>query len=396
MKTFYKSLLPKKNTAKKFSLCIGMLLMFAMVSNATIRRVGFFGSPLAGVDYTTFSAANTASASNDTILVFPGPAVGGDITKKLVIIGTGNWLDGGSTPKGNVNLQAFTGSSTSGQVNFKTGSAGSVISGFDFNGSAIFVGANDVVIKRNRDLQVNLGYNINAGASIPNTINNLQLVENYKLGLVVSYANGFTQTNLNISNNLMAYSNLSVGNNYSGAMSNNIWVYDASLSAALSGGNTTFSSPSGVDLGNGAFLFQNNILCPFSNVSAPSNPNYFGIANGNNTVFNNNMALQTNTPPTWPAGNGNVVTPIANYNLIFEGFPAIGTRSADDRYILKAGSPALTVGAGGTPIGMFAGPSPYKLSTIPSIPTIYQLTSPQGNNPTGSTIQINVSTRGNN
>jgi len=81
---------------------------------------------------------------------------------------------------------------------------------------------------------------------------------------------------------------------------------------------------------------------------------------------------------------------------IFNAFPLIGTTSADARYQLKAGSPALTAGSGGTPIGMYTGNYPYKLSTIPSIPTIYQLSSPQGNNPPGNTMQINVSTRGNN
>ena len=108
------------------------------------------------------------------------------------------------------------------------------------------------------------------------------------------------------------------------------------------------------------------------------------------------MALQAGTAINWGVGVGNVITPIANASNVFTAFPLIGTTSADARYQLKAGSPALTVGSGSTAIGMFAGNYPYKLSTIPAIPTIYSLTSPQGNNPPGNTIQINVSTRGNN
>ncbi len=82
--------------------------------------------------------------------------------------------------------------------------------------------------------------------------------------------------------------------------------------------------------------------------------------------------------------------------MYLHALPLIGTTSADARFQLKAGSPALTVGAGSTPIGMFTGSYPYKLSGLPSIPSIYQLSSPQGNNPPGSTIQINLSTKGNN
>ena len=160
------------------------------------------------------------------------------------------------------------------------------------------------------------------------------------------------------------------------------------------GGAGTYSSGNGIELGGGAYLVQNNIFLSY--YATASNYNYFVFTNGGNSIFNYNLGLQSTTPINWGTGVGNVITPLGNAANIFTAFPVIGTTSADARYQLKAGSPALTVGNGGTPIGMFTGSYPYKLSNIPTIPTIYALTSPQGNNPTGSTIQINVSTRGNN
>jgi hypothetical protein len=203
---------------------------------------------------------------------------------------------------------------------------------------------------------------------------------------------------MNISNNFINNFATAALNTYSGNISNNVWAYDATLAAGANGGSSTLSNTSNVELGGGAYLFQNNILVSYTNASLASSYNYFSFLNGSNTVFNYNMAVQAGTggSQAWGAGTGNVITPITNAAAIFDGFPAIGSFSADARYKLKAGSPALTAGAGSTPIGMFAGNSPYKLGMVPNIPSVYLLSSPQGNNPSGNTIQINVSTRGNN
>ena len=362
-------------------------------SNATIRRVGFFASPIAGVDYNTFALAYTACAPGDTILVFPGiPAITQTFTKKIIVIGPGSWLDPTSTPKGNTNLQAFTGTVGISGMIFNPGSDGSQVWGLE-NGT-IYIATNNITVRRNREVIVYVAY---TNSPVVNT--NIQLLENYRLTIIHYYTNGSSITNMNISNNLITNFGLGPLNTYSGNISNNVWAYDATLTAANNGGSTTFSSNNLIEFGGGAFLFQNNILMSYTNASAPSSYNYYGFSNSANTVANNNLALQAGGgySQAWPnSGSGNVVTPIANAANIFDGFPAISTFSADARFMLKAGSPALTIGAGGTPIGMFTGNTPYKLSMIPSIPSIYQLSSPQGNNPPGNTIQINVSTRGNN
>jgi hypothetical protein len=366
--------------------------------NATIRRVGFFANQIAGQDYFTFPLAYTAATNGDTILVFPGKSLSPQtgISKKLIIIGTGNWLDPNSTPKGNANLQAFAGSVSASSIQFLTGSAGSVVMGFDFNSATVYVGADNITLRRNKDLYVNLCYNTNGSASTPISVNNLQLLENYRLGITDSY-NNFSNLNINISNNLIYSFNLNTNSSFNGNIANNIWVYD-NTNAAGNGGSTVMSNSTGIALSGGAWLLQNNIFLSYTNASAVSNYNYFTFTGETNSVFNYNLALQSSNFLTWPTGTGNIITPIANASNIFAAFPAIGSSTADARYQLTANSPAKVANRPGSTVdaGMYAGPTPYKLSNIPSIPTVYLFTSPNGNNPSGSTIQFNVSTRGNN
>lgn len=377
---------------KKLFLLVLVFSAIACLSFGAIRRVGFFGVPIAGTDYSTFALAYAAAASGDTILVFPGiPAINQAFSKKIILIGPGSLLDPNSTPKGNANLQAFAGTVAISSLTYNAGSEGSVVMGLE--GGAIYIGAtSNIIIRRNKDILVYL-----AGVGGVTSASNIQLIENYKLDVRNNNANGSSITGLNVSNNFMHYFSTAPLNTYNGNISNNVWAYDGTA-AGVNGGASTLSSTSEINLGGGAYLFQNNILVSYTNGAGASNYNYFSISNGSNTVFNYNLALQAGAggSQVWGVGTGNVITPIANAASIFDGFPLIGAFSADARYKLKAGSPALTAGAGNTAIGMFSGNTPYKLGMVPNIPSIYQLSSPQGNNPPGNTIQINVSTRGNN
>ena len=376
---------------KKLTLLLLTVTFVFADANAKIRRVGFFGSPIAGTDYINFAAAYTAAASGDTILMFPATSFTATISKKLIIIGPGNWLDPNDTPaKGNANLQAFAGIATVNNITFDVGSDGSVLTGF--YGASIGIKDNNITIARNCEIIVYVTYDPNT-----TTISNLQVLQNYRVSIQQFYNNGSGSTNMNISNNLITSFSTPTGNTYSGNISNNVWAYDATLNSnSVNGGNQSFSGVNSINLGAGAYLIQNNIFLSYTNALAASNYNYYIFSNGGNSVFNYNLGLQSGVAINWGVGTGNVITSIGNVANIFAAFPSIGSTSADARFQLKAGSPALTIGAGSTPIGMFTGVTPYKLSTIPSIPTIYSLSSPQGNNPTGNTIQINVSTKGNN
>ena len=379
---------------KKLFFSVAMALFIYSSSFATIRRVGFFGTPLPNVDYYTFAAAYTAAAAGDTILMFPNTQLTGTLTKKLTIIGPGSWLNPTNTPKGNANEQANPDTATASSVFLNAGSDGTVITGL--NNGDYFVSANNITISRNYNPAVYVAYN-QGSSTIPINISGLQLTGNYLLYFASYYTAGTAVTNLNISNNLINQFTLSILNTYSGSITNNLWVYDSESPTSTNGGSTTLSTNSGIDFGNGVFLFQNNIVISYTNTSAASNYDWFAFADDGNTVFNYNLISQSSNPSNITSnGTGNVILPVANIPSVFTAFPLIGSSSGDARYQLGASSAALTVGAGSTAIGMFAGSTPYKLSTIPTIPSIYSLSSPQGNNPSGSTIQINVSTRGNN
>ena len=371
---------------KKFFLLFLVVIIACGPLSAKIRRVGFFGSPISGTDYSTFALAYTDAAAGDTILMFPSTTLNGTISKKLIILGSGNWLDPNATPKGNANQQAFAGIATLVSIIFDAGSDGSVLMGF--NGGTAFVKDNNITIARNTEISLYINYNVPS-------VTNLQVLQNYRIFIIANTAGSYSSTNMNISNNLIQRFYTVSGNTYSGNISNNVWAYDGTA-AATNGGASTYSTTDNIELGGGAYLLQNNIFLSYTNSSAVSNANYFTFTNGGNSIFNYNLGVQSSTPINWGTGTGNVITAIANAPNIFAAFPLIGSTSADARYQLKAGSPALTAGAGGTAIGMFTGTTPYKLSTLPTIPSIYALSSPQGNNPPGNTIQISVSTKGNN
>jgi len=374
---------------KKFLPLLVVSVSITVLAHANILRVGYFGTHINNVDYAAFGPAYTAAAAGDTVLVFPGiTAIGQTLNKKLIIIGPGDWLDSSSNPAGNAGMQASTGVATVSYFNFYAGSEGSVVMGLE--GGSYDVRVNDITIRRNRNISVYLALG-------GNTYTNLQVLENYQVTIAAGNTTNSSITNLNVSNNFIYSFGTGPGNIYGGSISNNVWAFDNTQAPASDGGSTTMSYNGGnIELGGGAYLVQNNIFESLNSITANANGNYFSFGNTANSVFNYNLALQTATPQNWGAGVGNVITPIANASKIFVAFPALGTSSGDGRYQLAAGSPALTVGAGNTAIGMFAGSSPYKLSLIPPIPSIYKLGSPQGNNPAGSTITIDVSTRGNN
>ena len=378
---------------KKFLYSLLLMACACGSLQAKIRRVGFFASPITNTDYVSFSAAYTAAAAGDTILVFPNNSVSGTLTKKLFIFGPGCWLDPASTPTGNANQQAFPGTASISSLTFNDGSQNSVIMGF--NGGTLYINTDSITIRRNRELDIYITFN-----SPAKTTTNLQVLQNYRVSLSNYYTNASSCTNMNISNNLITYFTCNSGNTYSGLIANNVWAYDNTQSTNnLNGGTSTLSGTNAIELGAGAFILQHNIFVSYTNAAAGSNYNYYYFQNAGNSVFNYNLTLQAGSGPaqTWGVGGtGNIITPIANAANLFNAWPLIGSSSADARYQLKTGSPALTAGPGGTPIGMFTGNYPYKLSGLPSIPSISLLSSPQGNNPPGNTLQISVSTKGNN
>jgi len=341
---------------KKLFLLSVAAMFICSLSFATIRRVGFFGPAVSGVDYSTLQLAHDASAIGDTIMMMPGAATNCSMTKGLVIIGPGYFLNpSDATYPGNTGLQANSNSTASGYITFSLGSSNAQIIGCSF--SSITFGADgltNIIFKR--CLFDRFGYNnINFSQSCSGvTFQQCAIQGTY----AVNFNGSPTVTNLAFLNCLFSPQ-----------------VFSQS-SYTMSGliNNCLFVSGSSVTLGSGAWQVSNCI----SQIAFT----------GSNVVYTNNIG----TSSQFPAGNGNQQNvPWANIFKL--------TGSYDGQYALKVGSPAIGAGINGaaaTDCGIFGGATPYRLSGIPGVPAIYALTSPQGTIPAGNTVQINLSTRSNN
>ena len=77
---------------KKLLLLSVAATLISSITLANVRRIGYWGNPVVGVDYATPALAVSNSAIGDTIYVYGsngGNAWNIDVTKRLVIIGTG-------------------------------------------------------------------------------------------------------------------------------------------------------------------------------------------------------------------------------------------------------------------------------------------------------------------
>jgi hypothetical protein len=351
---------------KNFLLSVVATFICSM-SFAKILRVGFFGPAVSGVDYSTFQLAHDASNAGDTIMMMPGSKFGSaTMIKRLVVIGPGYFLSQNAALQANP-LGMDTTNATEITIGNQTAS-NSIFIGCTLS-YALITGVNIADITFQRCWFIGTA----AGRRFALTIN--ESVNNFTFLQCVFKDRGITaQAAMAITNiafiNCLFYS------------SENGFDYGVDFSSAL--------PHSGI--------FQNCIFSGF-----PTNPALYFPLTGT-WLINNSIA---NIPPSYFVGSGitfqNCIGtgdqfPVGNGNQQNQSWINIFklTGSQDGQYALKAGSPAIGAGIGGTNCGIFGGTSPYRLSGIPSVPTIFAITSPQGSTPTVNTVQINLSTRSNN
>jgi hypothetical protein len=317
-------------------------------SHANVLRVYYFGTPVSGIDFTTPQAAHDAAANGDTIQIYPTTTTvttsGFDITatKPLVWVGIGYFLGAG----GNTGLQVSTSFSFNYSFALNPGSDGSILEGLTFYNTLYISSSNNTIRRCNF---------YSAPIVFQGSSNGTSIIQNFFSSSYLSNnLTGITVTNLNISNNYFYSSptNFS-GITTSGQFTNNIFSSGFSLGTFLVGNNIQLDPASPITCGS--CVIQNNI----------STGTTFGNTNGN----------QEN---------------------VLAGSLFTGAGSTDGQWQLSAGSPAKGAGVGGTDCGIFGGATPYILSGIPSIPSIYTLTSPGGTTVPGPTMSITISTRGNN
>lgn len=349
---------------------LSLLLLLAIGVQAKIWRVN--NDTTKDPDFVTVVAAISASTvlAGDTIHIEPSSTPYGSftITKRLVIIGNGYFLNSNNGLQANI----FN-SDINSTITINASSAnGSVISGL-VAGAIILSNVSNVTISHC-------------------LINSLQ-------------ATGYTAAGVGVTVKKCFISSIDSGSSFSGAgdvtftIENNIFSSQTGQSSitinlrATSRGlfrnNTVNSGLTSVTLNN--FYVSNNIF-----TVSTTQP-----LGGNNNIIRNNLNAGTGLVNS--GGNTNNLNGVSMIDT-FDG-PLTGTgptATGDARFKLKTtGSPAA---AAGETIGTVANPAcgaigatdPYRLSGIPPVPSIYLLTVPVSVSPTATSMDITISTRSNN
>jgi len=320
------------------------LALFALNVSAKIWRVNSAGLP---ADFTSVQAAHDAAnvLAGDTIHLEPSMVSYGSLTstKKLIILGPGYFLNL------NTNQQANPVTATIENFTLNAGSNGTVISGLTIAGNNT-ISTGNVMIMRNKIAG-------NISLSVNNTYSNILISGNYMSNSVTwqGAIGADLITNVLIFNNYIYLISLPVP--FSGVIANNVIFHHSS---------STYN-----------FTIKNNI-CTQTDNSPYFNGDY-------NSIKNNICASQAGLP----AGNGNQIE--VPMSTVFVG--ATG-QSTDGQWQLKEGSPAKGAGLSGEDCEMFGGNTPYHLSGLPNIPSIYKLSAPSFSN--GNTLPVTISVKTNN
>ena len=307
---------------KKISsiLLTGIMLGIALIAHSTILRVN--NTPAITVPYATFQAAYNVAVNGDTIYLEGSGYTYGtlNISKSLVIIGPGYYLNQ------NPETQANIASASVDNLNLNSGSSGTKIIGLDINtilNSYQFI-LQDFVFMRNKI--------------------NSQMYSNYGSNSLTSYYSNIVFEQNFVSGTL-------TGRFENAVFRNNVFISGITLNSL-----------------NNSLSFTNNVVgnANITMAAQCSNNIFFGTScTFTNCLLSNNVCSATQAP----AGNGNQQN--VNMNDVFVCYTTCTGYSADARYQLKAGSPAIGAGSNGEDCGMFGGSDPYVLSGIPPIPAIY-------------------------
>jgi hypothetical protein len=308
-------------------------------------------NPAVKADFSTFQAAHDAAAAGDTIYVDGtgenlsyGAAT---ITKKLIIIGPGYFLnENDSTQANKIYARLYS-------MVIESSAAGTEVYGlyFHYSGNAahLTVKASNVLISRNLFLQH--GYNI---IYINGNIQNVTITQNYAFQI---HNNSGTASNIFIANNFIG-DRLDMQNTSSGIFINNVVRYHIHAYNSIIKNNIIYSGGSSVVVSE----------------------SYSG-----NTIKNNLYVGNLGS-----TGNS---TNKANVNMVevFVDFAGNQGYSTDGRWQLKPGGPASGAGENGIDCGMFGGSAPYVLSGLPPVPRIYEAVIPtSGSSVSGLPVIIKV------
>lgn len=299
--------------------------------------------PFAG-DYTNLQEAHDAASAGDIIYVSPSmipyPAI--VVTKQLFFYGVGFDITE------NIGVPFTPTTSISGEMQFNSGSEGSLLEGFDGT-FYVTVRTNNVIIKRN-DLAY-MSIQAQGGVILQNKFIYSRGSSTSTLGLIAS----FGSSNIIISNNIIF--------------------------------NTSSSSGYAIIGGSDLMLFNNVIRRSIRDVSNSQVINNIildgGISRSNNNSYRYNLAM---VDIFGGQGIGNVIEP--DMSTVF-----VDPDNYD--FHLLPNSPAKSAGENGTDMGIYGGDAPYVDGGFPGLPSILQIQAPiVGSKQSG--IQVNFKAKSNN
>lgn len=318
-----------------------MLLLSSQLVQAKVWRINNNAGSSANFAQISDAMGNPSVVAGDTLYLEGSATIytGANFTKKLVVIGPGYLLSGND---GNPGLQ-YNPNSANVTLYIDSTASGSKFFGLTLTAN-MNGGADDLQFER-----CLVGFNSwSSGRSMNNIKVNKCIVNGFRIGT-------YATENLEITNCI-------VENSFSYTSGNNI-------------------------------LFRNNIV----------NGITMTIANAyiTNTIFYGGAFIfstctvkhNISTGNTLPAGNN-------NRNNIAAVTIFVTSLSRDGKWVLLPTSPARGTGEpinGITPdLGIFGTDDPYRISGIPPVPTVYELTVPSSVPATASNMTITVSTRSNN
>ena len=345
----------------KFIAFACLLIAYHHTASAKIWRVN--NNAGVNANFTTLQAAVSSSLvlSGDTLHIESSVAIyaGGSnifLNKRLIILGAGYFLTQNPKTQANPNPSKLHGAgSPRGYIFLDAAASGTVLMGLDI-GELRIAAASNLVIARNNVKAIRLNANAASGVS-----DNILITGNYiyrgdntndQSGITFFFGQlDVTYTNFRVENNIIE-ERVEIPFITSGQIINNFIGPNFSASNCL---------------------IKNNYMTYVGSVGS----NVFQF-----NIFSNNNAAIT-------GANGNFVAAASSV------FVSTST-GQDGGFRLSATSPGIGAGrdAANNPIniGPFGGASPYVLSGMPPIPSIYLLTVPQ-NVPSGtSTMNVTLST----
>jgi len=314
---------PHESTIMKTPLIFVCLLSAGTLQSATWTVDSNTSRP---ADFRTLQAANDSEnvANGDVLHVMPSTVGYGNVTlsKGLSIIGPGYLLNQ------NLNFTVAAPSARTGTITIAPGADGSLITGLEIGSAVIFSAvstsyANNVTLKRNY-IQGGISFSTGANSS------NLQILQNHMTG-------GCSTSTMN--------SGLLVRGNYLGGY----WSLSSTGVSGIFSHNVVDSGVGSTFGGN--MLVENNLF-------------FSGLSRAGSALLRSNWS---NTPH---ANNSTWTTELK----FVDQFEATG--SVDAKWQLNATAAVRGTGQAGVNPGHFAGPDPYVISGLPSVPMVIGVQAP--------------------